>query len=132
MLINVFCILIDPNAQQGETNQDDGDENQQGDGNENPQEGEGTENRQEGEGGHAHHSPSDPNQSTEAGAVEGNDNPAPPAKKGLGWLPIIIIIAAVGGILLIGLIVLIVRKRRAAGYTQTATSEHGTASAARS
>jgi len=131
LLINVFCIFIDHDAQQGETNQDDGNENQQGDGNENRQEGEGTENRQEGEGGHANHSPSDPNQSTEAGALDGTDNPAPPAKKGLGWLPIIIIIAAVAGVLIIGLIILILRKKRAAGYSAAATSEHGTAPAAR-
>ncbi|CAF0841550.1 unnamed protein product [Adineta steineri] len=117
-----------PNANPNEVNDQqpsgDGGENQQGgDDTENPQAEKGAETGQ-GEGGeHEHHPPSDPNQSKDAASADMAESSAPPPKKGLGWLPIILIIAAIAGLLLIGLIILLIRKRRASGYNAAATND---------
>jgi len=121
-LSNLFFIILDPNASEGETDQgEDGEAGTQTEGGENQQDGEGTGNQQ-GEHAHEHHSQSDPNQSTGAVGDDATDG-SPPAKKGFNWLLIIIIAASVAALLLIGLIVLIIRKRRARGYNPAATSE---------
>jgi hypothetical protein len=117
LLTNLFFIIIDSNAAEGE----DDEANTATEGGENQQDGEGTGNQQ-GEHAHEHHPQSDSNQSTEA-ANDASGDGSSPAKKGFNWLLIIIIAASVAALLLIGLIVLIIRKRRARGYTPTATTD---------
>ncbi|CAF1660254.1 unnamed protein product, partial [Adineta ricciae] len=114
------------NPNQGEAGQAaEGSNNQEGDGNENRQDGENSDTRQEGDG-HGHHQAADGNQSTDALSDDATEVPSTTKRK-LGWLPIGLIIAAVVGLLLVGLIILIIRRRSAAGYSTTATSEHGAA-----
>lgn len=120
--LNLFWIILVPPET---SNQGDGDDSTlRNEGEDNQAVGDDNENRQD-TGDATTSSPSEFDQSTEAGdTAAAAANAEPTGKKRFRWLPIIIIIAAIAALILIGIIVLIVRRKRAAdGYNATATSE---------